>query len=742
MVKKKQWKERDPEAAQEASLYRFPIPSRALIDQSLEKVGRPLSLTELNAELGLKGQRARAALTRRMEAMARDGQVFKNRKGLYCLTGHLPLTTGRIQGHPDGFGFLIPDNEGKRDIFLTAREMRQVMHGDRVAVRVRGEDRRGRPEGVIVEVLERKTTELVGGFHLERGKGFVIPDNNRYSRYISVAPRFRKGARPGQVVVLKITGQPTAHSAAVGQVKQILGEVDDPGMETLIAISAHGLPNVWPEAVEKELSRYGKRVPEAAKYDRYDLRDTPLLTIDGADARDFDDAVYCERNREGWTILVAIADVAHYVKPGTALDREAQRRGTSVYFPREVIPMLPEILSNGLCSLKPKVDRLCLVCEMKLSKQGKVLSSDFFEAVMQSTARLTYTEVADILIRKSAASRRKHQRLLTPLSVLHEAYRAMARARHRRGALEFDIPEVKAVFANDKTLKDLVAYPRNDAHRIIEECMIAANIEAARFIHRKRLPFLYRSHAGPDQEKMEGLRLFLAAEGLSLGGGKKPKPMDYSRLLEKVTTRDDSDLIETVLLRTLSKAIYEPDNAGHFGLALAEYAHFTSPIRRFPDLLVHRAIKHALAGGQAGRFAYSKKEMIGLGQICSQAEQRADDATRQAMEYLKCEYMQDKIGQVFSAVISGVTNFGLFVQIPEKQIEGLVHISALPVDYYEHDPTHHTLTGEKKRAEFRLSDHLQVRVSRVDMDQRKIDFELVGDPPPRKSRARNRKRKR
>ena len=742
MDSKKQWKDRDPEAAREAGRYRYPIPSRALINRSLEEVGRPLSLTELNAALGLQGQRARTALARRMDAMARDGQVIKNRKGLYCLTGHLPVSTGRVHGHPDGFGFLIPDSEGARDIYLSAREMRQVMHGDRVAVRVRGEDRRGRPDGVIVEVLERKTKELVGRFQLERGKGFVVPDNHRYSRNISVAPRYRKGARPGQIVILMISAQPTAHSPALGQVQKILGEVDEPGMETLIAISAHGLPNVWPEAVQSELGRFGKQVPEAAKYDRYDLRDTPLLTIDGADARDFDDAVHCERTREGWTILVAIADVAHYVKPGSALDQEAQQRGTSVYFPREVIPMLPEILSNGLCSLKPRVDRLCLVCEMKLSEQGKVLSSEFYQALMRSAARLTYNQVADILIRKNAESRRKYRRLLKPLSALHDAYRAMARARHRRGALEFDIPEVKAVFAGDGTLKDLVAYPRNDAHRIIEECMIAANIEAARFIRRKRRPFLYRSHAGPDQKKMADLRLFLAAEGLSLGGGKKPKSLDYSRLLEKVATRDDKDLIETVLLRSLSRAVYEPDNSGHFGLALAEYAHFTSPIRRYPDLLVHRAIKHALAGGDAGEFTYTRKQMALLGAQSSAAEQRADDATRQAMDYLKCEYMQDKIGQVFTAVISGVTNFGLFVQIPEKQIEGLVHVSALPVDYYEHDATHHTLTGEKKRLEFRLSDPLQVRVSHVDMDKRKIDFELVGDPPVRKSPPKRRRQRR
>jgi ribonuclease R len=741
MAKKKQWRDHDPEATREANRYRFPIPSRSFINQTLEKAGRPLSQAELNTLLDLKGQRARTALTKRMDAMARDGQVIKNRKGLYCLTGHLPVTTGTVQGHRDGFGFLIPDREDAQDIFLSAREMRQVMHGDRVAVRVRGEDRRGRPDGVIVDVLERKTTELVGSFNLERGKGFVVPDNNRYSQYVSIAPRYRRGARPGQVVIVRITQQPTKHSPAVGQVQQILGDVDEPGMETLIAISAHGLTNTWPEEVDGELTRFGPRVPENAKFDRYDLRDTLLLTIDGADARDFDDAVFCEANQDGWTIMVAIADVAHYVKLGSALDNEAQRRGTSVYFPREVIPMLPEVLSNGLCSLKPKVDRLCLVCEMKLSNQGKVLSSEFYEAVMRSTARLTYNQVADILIRKDAASRKKHQRLLKPLSALHNAYRAMARARHRRGALEFDIPEVKAVFSKDGRLSDLVAYPRNDAHRIIEECMIAANIEAARFIHRHKLPFLYRSHAGPDQAKMTALRLFLAAEGLSLGGGKKPKSVDYSRLLEKVMSRDDSALIETVLLRSLSKAVYEPDNAGHFGLALAEYAHFTSPIRRYPDLLVHRAIKHILADGKAERFAYTKKQMVGLGQKCSDAEQRADDATRQAMDYLKCEYMLDKIGQEFGAVISGVTNFGLFVQIPEKQIEGLVHVSALPVDYYEHDPTHHTLIGEKKRLEFRLSDSLRVRVIRVDMDQRKIDFELAGDSPPEKSRAQKRKRR-
>lgn len=722
MVKKKDWRRADPKARREAGRYQHPIPSREFILEHLEKLGVPVELSDLADQLGLKRHRDRQALSKRLKAMTRDGQIIVNRRNEYCLMKRIPVITGTVIGHRDGFGFVRPD-EGTDDIYLGPRQMREVMHGDRVAVRIRSHDRRGRPDGSLVEILERSTTELVGRFHRESGIAFVIPDNPRFAQHIIIPARQTLRARPGQIVIAKIVEPPSYDAQPVGHVVEILGNDDDPGMETDIAVRAHNLPWKWPRKVKQQAKDFGRTVTQASKRGREDLRDLPLVTIDGADARDFDDAVYCEKRGQGWRLIVAIADVAHYVTNGSALDVEARRRGTSVYFPNRVIPMLPEELSNGLCSLNPMVDRLCIACEMYVSPQGKVTRSRFFKAVMKSSARLTYSQVYAIISGKNHKIRKQFNDVVVPIENLHDVYRAFAGARRGRGAIDLDIPEIRFVFDDDEKIERIVEYRRNDAHRLIEECMIAANVEAARFLKRNKIPGLYRVHDAPDPDHVEELRVFLSTLGISLPPVKRMEAKHYSKILSKIKGRPDEILIETVLLRSMAQAMYQPNNIGHFGLALPLYAHFTSPIRRYPDLLLHRAIHHLVEGGRAGNFDYRPQDMEGLGKLCSENERRADDATREAMDWLKCEYMMDKIGEEFDAIVTGVTDFGLFVQLPAMQIDGLVHVSSLDSDYYHHDSTRRRLVGDSSGKVFQLSDEIRVRLIKVDMENRKIDFE-------------------
>jgi ribonuclease R len=603
--------------------------------------------------------------------------------------------------------------------------MRELMHGDRVAVRIRGLDRRGRPEGSLVEVLERNTSSVVGKYLQERGVGFVVPENPRIIHRIVVPREAAARARPGQVVLAEITTQPTQQTQPIGRIVKVLGKPDAPGIEIEIAIHAHGLPTDWPAAVEKEIRRLGKEVPAQAKRGREDLRELPLLTIDGADARDFDDAVYCEPTPSGWLLYVAIADVAHYVERGSALDEEARGRGTSVYFTRRVLPMLPEVLSNGLCSLNPNVDRLCMVCEMRVGRDGKVSRARFFEGVMRSQARLTYDEVSSLLFDGDAKLRRKHKRLLPHLEDLNDVFRALLAQRRKRGAIDFDIPEAYVELGEDRRIESISTYERNDAHRMIEECMIAANVSAARFLGRHKIPTLYRVHDKPTEERFKDLKAFLATFGVPFPRVKDLRPRHYAQVLERIKGKPFDTLVETVLLRSMARAAYQPDNLGHFGLSLPEYAHFTSPIRRYPDLLVHRAVKHALSGKKPGSFRYSPKDMDQLGKHCSMTERRADDATRDAIAWLKCEFMLDKIGDEFDGVITGVTSFGVFVQLQDVFVEGLVHVTALENDYYEHDAPKQRLVGARSKKVFQLAAPLRVRVVAVDMEQRRIDFEPV-----------------
>ncbi|HIG69945.1 MAG TPA: ribonuclease R [Myxococcales bacterium] len=724
MSRRLSWQAQDPEKNAEAKKYRNPVPSRAYILEFLEERGGPMPLDDLVEAFELN-QRERTALSHRLSAMVRDGQVLPNRRGEYCLVDRIALVTGVVSAHRDGFGFVVPDQDDAEDVFLTPRYMRELMDGDRVAVRVSGRDRRGRPEGSLVEVLERNSTTVVGRYVRESRVGFVVPENPRITHRIAVPTDAVGKAKPGQVVLVEITSQPTRQSQPIGRIVKVLGKPNAPGMEIDIAVNVHGLPTEWPVAVEKETRRLGDKVPAGAARGRKDLRHLPLVTIDGADARDFDDAVFCEPTRSGWRLYVAIADVAHYVEPASALDEEAENRGTSVYFTRRVIPMLPEALSNGLCSLKEKVDRLCMVCEMQIRRDGTVSRSEFFEGIMRSQARLTYEEVAAMLYSKDAKLRRKHAELLPHLEELNAVFGALLTQRRKRGAIDFELPEAFVELGEDRRIESISTYERNDAHRMIEECMIAANVSAARFLGRNKLPTLYRVHDQPTAEKFNALKAFLATLGVPFPRVKNIEPQHFARILERVRGKSYDNLVETVLLRSMSRAVYQPDNLGHFGLALEEYAHFTSPIRRYPDLLVHRAIKHALTDKKPARFGYTNKDMQRLGEHCSMTGKRADEATRDAIAWLKCDFMLDKIGDEFNGVITGVTNFGVFVQLEDVFVEGLVHVTSLENDYYEFDASKHRLVGTRSKQIYQLAATLRVRVVKVDMEQRRIDFEPV-----------------
>ncbi len=716
----------DPHAGREAEKYENPIPSREFIMQLLETQGEPLTYKQLVDLLDLHDEESLEALRRRLNAMERDGQLVRNRRDGYGLIDKMDLVCGRVIGHPDGFGFLVPD-EGGEDLFLTPRQMGFCMHGDRAVARIAGVDRRGRREGVLIEILERNTQHVVGRFYQQEGRvGFVTPDNKRITHDILVPADYQGGARRDQIVVVELIEQPSKHAKPLGRVVEILGNHMAPGLEIEVAIRAHEIPLAWPEAVQSEIAHLTPEVPEASKEGREDLRDVPLVTIDGADARDFDDAVYCERKKSGgWRLLVAIADVSSYVRPRTALDEEAQERGTSVYFPQRVIPMLPEILSNGLCSLNPHVDRLCMVCEMSIDTEGEITHHRFFEGVMCSAARLTYDEVAAMLAEQAPELSAKHAVILPHLVELHALYKALLVARQRRGAIDFDTTETRIVFGEGRKIERIEPLVRNDAHKIIEECMIAANVAAARFLLKRKIPAVYRVHETPKVEKITDLRTFLGEFGLQLRGGEDPEAQHYAELLNIVRGRPDFRLIQTVMLRSLNQAKYTPDNVGHFGLAHEAYTHFTSPIRRYPDLLVHRAIRHALKEGKVRGFAYTVEDMEALGEHCSTAERRADDATRDAVDWLKCEFMMNKVGEEFDGLITSVTSFGIFVELRDIYVEGLVHITALSNDYYHHDSAGHRLRGERTGKVYRLGDTVRVKVMRADLDTRRIDFDLV-----------------
>ncbi|WP_212628995.1 ribonuclease R [Pseudomonas sp. KB-10] len=746
------WQSLDPEAAREAEKYDNPIPSRELILAHLAERGSPASREQLVEEFGLDTEDQLEALRRRLRAMERDGQLIYTRRGTYAPVDKLDLICGRISGHRDGFGFLVPD-DGSDDLFLSPAQMRLVFDRDRALVRVAGFDRRGRREGGIVEVIERAHESIVGRYYEENGIGFVVADNPKIQQEVLVTPGRTAGARVGQFVEIKITHWPTQRFQPQGDIVEVIGNYMAPGMEIDVALRSYDIPHVWPEGVIKEARKLKPEVEEKDKEKRIDLRHLPFVTIDGEDARDFDDAVYCEKNSSrwklfsgGWKLYVAIADVSHYVKVGSALDAEAVERGNSVYFPERVVPMLPEELSNGLCSLNPHVDRLAMVCEMTMSKSGQMVDYKFYEAVIHSHARLTYNKVSLMLEDPKSSEgkslRSEYKEVLPHLSQLYALYQVLVAARHERGAIDFETQETRIIFGTDRKIDEIRPTQRNDAHKLIEECMLAANVATARFMQDHEIPSLYRVHDGPPLERLEKLKAFLGELGLSLQRGKSkdgPSPKDYQRLLESIRERPDYHLIQTVMLRSLSQAVYSAQNEGHFGLNYEAYTHFTSPIRRYPDLLVHRAIrsvirskretKHVERAGAATMpkariYPYDEATLEKLGEQCSMTERRADEATRDVVNWLKCEFMQDRVGETFAGVITAVTGFGIFVELRDIYVEGLVHVTALPADYYHFDPVHHRLSGERSGRSFRLGDSVEVKVMRVDLDERKIDFEL------------------
>ena len=696
------------------------IPSRDAILRALADAGTPLPPEELAGTLKVAGA-AREAFDGRLAAMQRDGQLLINRKGELCVVAKLDLVVGVVQGHPDGFGFLTPEDGGD-DFFLNAREMHKVLHGDRAVVRMSGLDRRGRREGEIVEVLERANREIVGRLHAERGVHFIVAENRRINQDFLVPTDGIGGAKVGEVVVAEIVEQPSVDREAVARVTEILGSATDPGIEIEIALRKHALPFEFSKEAERQAKRLPNEVRPADRKGRIDITDLPLVTIDGETAKDFDDAVYCERKGKGFRLIVAIADVAHYVRDADAIDHDARERGTSVYFPRRVIPVLPEALSNELCSLKGNVDRLCMACDMDITAQGVIKAYRFYPAVMHSRARLTYTQVWSWLSDAKTAKAPEAKALLPHLTNLYALFQTLAAAREKRGAIDFDTPELAIQFDDKGKITGIVPAPRNDAHKLIEECMLAANVCAANFLTERKQMTLFRVHEPPPPEKLAVLREFLATSALSLGGGEKPTAMDYEKLLERVRDRPDYDLLQTVLLRSLAQAQYRPDNEGHFGLGYEAYAHFTSPIRRYPDLLVHRGIKAVLADTH---YTPSGMTWQQLGIHTSMTERRADEAARDVVNWLKAHYMQDRVGEEFAGTISGVTNFGLFVTLDGLAIDGLVHITELGRDYFHFDASRHALVGERSGRTYQLAGRVRVKVARVDMEQAKIDFTLA-----------------
>ncbi len=700
-------------------------------------IDETVGFKRLTKELELEEEAQREALKNRLRAMVRDGQLVVDRRDVYAIASRMELVTGKVLAHADGFGFLSSENR-EEDIFLSNRQMRAVFHGDIAQVRIRGKDRRGRSEGEIVEVLERNTQQVVARLYYEGDLNLLESLNSRIVHEILVQKLDRNKSRTGQIVVAQIIEQPSIHGIPTAEVIETLGDHLTPDMEVEVALRNHDIPFTFEEEVLHQVDQMHIEVAEEDKRNRKDLRDLPFVTIDGEDARDFDDAVYCERKaRGGWRLFVAIADVARYVEIDSPLDNSAFDRGTSVYFPQYVVPMLPEKLSNGLCSLKPGVDRLVLVCEMTISEKGRISGFQFYEGVIHSHGRLTYTEVTSML-GGDGKVRGQYQNVCEHIDELNSLYLALQKRRNARGALDFGSRELGFEFDAKGRVAVIELKVRNDAHRLIEECMLCANVCAARFIDFHGKPGLYRVHEPPEEEKVEGLTKFLAHLGISFTREDRISPRDYRLVLDQLRKRKNSHVLELALLRSLNQAVYQVENKGHFGLNYPEYAHFTSPIRRFPDLMTHRFIKSVIHSKHESRmvkrfgktkrkrwYPYSLEDVLMCGERSSFTERRAETAVYDVLEWMKCDYISDHVGDICAGVITGVTKFGLFVELDDVFVEGLVHVSTLVGDYFHYDQASQRLTGGRTGTSYSLADLVRVQVARVDVDERKVDFELV-----------------
>lgn len=742
----------DPHAKREAANYAQPIASRELIMATLEQSKNPLTAQHLADQLDINEEQF-FALERRLFAMQRDGQIQKSRQGAFSLIDTESLIHGKVIAHRDGFGFLQTDSQDN-DLYLSNKELRKVFDGDEVLASASVKQKNGKQDASIVQVVKRNTKKVVGKLFLEGKRCRVVPQNPKINHNIFINPDEGVKAEHEQIVVVEITRQPDAYSAPKGIISEVLGNLFDPGMEIEMALRQFDIPFEWPKATLKEANTLASEPSEADKTGRFDLRDLPFVTIDGEDAKDFDDAVYCQKKASGgWRLWVAIADVSHYVPIGSALDEEAQNRATSVYFPEFVTPMLPEAISNGLCSLKPEVDRLCMVCEMTISAKGRLSGYQFYEGVIHSHARLTYNEVGKMVQEKGDSSsllRQDYQHIIKDIDQLHLLFKALQKERQQRGAINFETQESQFIFNTERKIEEIVPVTRNDAHKMIEECMLIANVASARFLQKHNQPCLFRVHEGPNSKKLGFLRQFLGERGLELNGQEKPTPQDYGQLLQQIEGHADKSVIQTMLLRSMSQASYQVENLGHFGLAFKAYTHFTSPIRRYPDLLVHRAIRQIIRSEQDCKdvkrkpeqnllskksiYPYSIEQLVALGEHCSMAERRAEEASRDVSSWLKCEYLQQHLGNVFKGHIVAVTNFGFFVELDDLFIEGLVHVSQLGQDFFQFDQGKQRLVGEHSRQVFNLGDSVVVRVSKVELDDRKIHLQLEQSPKPKKSK--------
>ncbi len=725
-IKSMNLREKDPYLEREYQKYTTPLPSREWIIEILERAGVPQKITALAEQLSISDEEFEF-FERRLKAMARDGQILINRRNLVCVAEKLDIVKCRVEIQKDGFGFAVPlKPTGEKDFVLYERQLYGVMNGDIVTVRPLGLDRRGRREGQVLDIVERGQSSLVGRFYLDHGVAVLEPEDKRLHQNVILEPASVAQFQPesGQVVVAKIESYPENHRPAVAKITEILGNYADSGMEIEIALRKHKLPYEFSAGCLQAVAKIPDTVRAADRKNRVDLRDLPLVTIDGETSRDFDDAVYAEKIGRNYRLVVAIADVSHYVRPDDAIDTDAKERATSVYFPRRVIPMLPEALSNGICSLNPNVERLCMVCDMTITYAGNVKSYEFYPAVMKSHGRLTYNQVWDWL-ENSVNNEYK-----SSLHTLYKLFQVLQKNRRKRGAMEFETVETQMIFDDNGKIERIEEVHRNDAHKLIEECMLAANVCAADFLLQHKHNALYRNHAGPTPEKLAVLREQLALLGLRLGGGDKPEPKHYGKLAEQIAERPDREALQSMLLRSMQQAVYEAENEGHFGLAYDYYTHFTSPIRRYPDLLVHRAIKAALANK-----TYNAGNWQELGAHCSYCERRADEASRDVENWLKTYFMRDKVGEIFGGKVSRITNFGIFITLDNVHIDGMVHVSDLGEDYFQYREDLMAMVGERSGVRFSVGDRLQVKVARADLDTCRIDLVLESEPPKAKKRG-------